>query len=534
MARQNRRRTVSLLSANSTTRRALLYVRYSSEMQRDSWSVEAQLGDIRAECQRRGWEITGEFVDEAESAKDDQRPQFQRCLAAIRAGQGNVIVVHKIDRFSRNMEETFRYVNELEQSGAGLVCTQQPIDMTNAISGKIVLAVLAALAESYLDNLSEETSKGKRARTAAGLSNGDVPYGYVNPEAGKSGDANRTPAVIVPHEAEAVRLAFELYATGQYSDARVAGELNDRGYRMRSKRHPGGYPFTKDTLTGLLDNPFYAGWVTYTGDGYSKRTDEARRTPGKHPALISQDLFDRALTIRAQKRGVGRRGSPLGQSHVYLAGGLVHCTCCKQRLRAQGQATRKSSYRDVSAERGITCATTRKSISATVVEHALGAAISGLHLPEDWHTHAMAQMDTAPQDTARLQAQRTMLERKMQHHKRLLMDGDIDQADYRAEKARIDAEVATLQPAKEEVDLETAAHRLRHLKALWEHATPEERREVVQHLFTAVWCDLNGKRVVAVQLGRAFLSLRNALPKCTQCGSDGIRTRGLLRDRQAC
>ncbi len=68
----------------------------------------------------------------------------------------------------------------------------------------------------------------------------------------------------------------------------------------------------------------------------------------------------------------------------------------------------------------------------------------------------------------------------------------------------------------------------------WGGALGRGLPQLVGYPFTAVWCDLNGKRVVAVQLGRAFLSLRNALPKCTQCGSDGIRTRGLLRDRQAC
>jgi hypothetical protein len=315
-----------------------------------------------------------------------------------------------------------------------------------------------------------------------------------------------------------------LYATGEWSDARIAAHLNTRGYRMRSKRHPQGYPFTKDTLTAMLDNPFYAGWVTYTGDGYSKRTQTTHLKPGKHPPILSQGLFERAVAVRAQRRNPG--STPVRHAHIYTAAGLVHCACCRQPMRAQGAALRKPTYRDVSPERGIVCTAHRRSIPAPIVDEYLVLAVRGLQLPDDWHARAVAHVETAAQDTARLLAQRTTLERRLQHHKRLLMDGDIDQADYRAEKARIEAELATLQPAREVVDLELAAARLRELHALWDHATPAERREITRTLFTAVYCDLDGQRVLAVQLERAFLPLRNALSKCTPGGSDGIIVRG--------
>ena len=64
----------------------------------------------------------------------------------------------------------------------------------------------------------------------------------------------------------------------------------------------------------------------------------------------------------------------------------------------------------------------------------------------------------------------------------------------------------------------------------WNGAEPAERRELVGHLFEAVYCDLDARRVVAVQLKRALLPLRNALPGVVYGReSDGIRTRGLRR-----
>jgi len=172
---------------------------------------------------------------------------------------------------------------------------QQPIDTTNPVSGKIVVAAMAALAEIYLHNLSEETSKGKRARAASGLYNGDLPYGYCNPEKGKGGESNWAVPAIVPEAARSIRRAFELYATGQYSDARIARVLNDEGYRIVSKWQPQGGPFGKDTLTAMLANPFYVGWVVQpTGDGGSNRRDDAHLLRGRHEPIIDQALFDQA------------------------------------------------------------------------------------------------------------------------------------------------------------------------------------------------------------------------------------------------
>jgi hypothetical protein len=259
----------------------------------------------------------------------------------------------------------------------------------------VVIAVLAALAEVYLDNLSEETSKGKRARAAAGLPNGDLPFGYRSPEQGGSGQSNRAVPVIVPEQAEAVRLAFELYGTGQYSDARVASALNDASHRMRSKRHPDGYPFTKNTHTAMLDNPYYAGWVTYTGNGSGKRGD-AQRVRGQHAPIMAQELFDRVIAIRVAKRGQGRAGSPAGTRHhregtmgVYVAAGLARCRCCRERLRIQPCRTTTITYRDTGKERGIKCTATKRSIPLEIVDEAVHAYVSALQLPEDWQAHAV-------------------------------------------------------------------------------------------------------------------------------------------------
>jgi site-specific DNA recombinase len=102
----------------------VLYIRYSSEMQKESWSLEAQVNELRAYCDRQGWDVVDVCKDEAISGSKVDRPGFQRALALVRDARANSIIVHKLDRFFRGVEETFRYIDDLEQHGAGLVCIQ--------------------------------------------------------------------------------------------------------------------------------------------------------------------------------------------------------------------------------------------------------------------------------------------------------------------------------------------------------------------------------------------------------------------------
>jgi single-strand DNA-binding protein len=141
-----------------------------------------------------------------------------------------------------------------------------------------------------------------------------------------AGIANSTLPVIDPAEADVVRLAYDLPDSGEHSHASVAETLNRAGYRMVSKLHPDGYPFTKDTVTAMLRNPFYTGRV---------RCGEAL-VPGKHAAIIGQDLYDRLQAVHVQRDNAGRRGSTIGHKHTFVAASLARCTCCRERLRAQG------------------------------------------------------------------------------------------------------------------------------------------------------------------------------------------------------
>ena len=88
--------------------RAALYARFSSDNQREE-SIEAQLRAMREFCARNGVAIVEEFCDRARSATTDDRPEFLNMISTSREGHFDIVLVHKLDRFSRNRYDSAYY-----------------------------------------------------------------------------------------------------------------------------------------------------------------------------------------------------------------------------------------------------------------------------------------------------------------------------------------------------------------------------------------------------------------------------------------
>src|SRR5918994_6781268 len=151
------------MTATTTwTVRAALYERVSSEEQVQGYSLDAQDRAGRLYCEAHGWSIASVYRDEGKSARTEdlaKRPEFQRMIADADGGLLDVIVVHKLDRFARNLRVTLETLERLDRCRVGFVSISEQMDFTTPI-GKVNLATLAAFAQYYSDNLSTETTKG--------------------------------------------------------------------------------------------------------------------------------------------------------------------------------------------------------------------------------------------------------------------------------------------------------------------------------------------------------------------------------------
>ena len=205
--------------------RAAIYFRVSSEEQVDGFSLDAQRRALVDFCQSKGWPVAAEYADEGKSARGDkieQRPAFQRMMQDAEAGRLDVVIVHKLDRFSRNIRITFDSLARLDAAGVAFTTVvEHQFDFTTPM-GKVMLSLLAAFAQYYSDNLSQETKKGLAERKRQGFYNGHIPFGMMKGPDGVP--------VINPETIEGLRLAFQLATEGQ-SDRHIAQALNSADYR---------------------------------------------------------------------------------------------------------------------------------------------------------------------------------------------------------------------------------------------------------------------------------------------------------------
>ncbi|MCA1838031.1 MAG: recombinase family protein, partial [Actinobacteria bacterium] len=163
---------------------ALIYLRVSTKEQAskdetaEGYSIPAQREACIRSISERGWNVVDEFVDAGESARSADRPSLKAMLQ--RVGEGNVaaVVVHKIDRLARNIEDHVAIRAVLRKHGCQLVSVTENIEET--ASGKLVEGIHALMAEFYSSNLASEIKKGMSQKAKIGGWPQRAPIGYLN------------------------------------------------------------------------------------------------------------------------------------------------------------------------------------------------------------------------------------------------------------------------------------------------------------------------------------------------------------------
>ena len=140
-------------------KRVFIYMRYSSNMQ-NPMSIDAQRRIIKDFCKKQGYIIEKEFVDEAKSATTDDREAFQRMMKEARQTDIDAVVVHKFDRFSRNMKDATTYECMLQKMGIELVSVTEPND--NSPVSILLRNIMFSTSDYFSRNLATEVQKGKK------------------------------------------------------------------------------------------------------------------------------------------------------------------------------------------------------------------------------------------------------------------------------------------------------------------------------------------------------------------------------------
>ncbi|GAA2038917.1 recombinase family protein [Nocardiopsis rhodophaea] len=305
---------------------AVLYLRVSTKKQMDTDadydpegnSIPTQRDHSTKKADALGAAVVKEYIEPGRSATSiDKRPAFQQMMRDLREfkRQGRPIkyvIVYMMSRAFRNLLEELTTKTQLQQMGITLVSAKE--NFGDGYLGDAMQGMMAILNELQSRSNGADTSAKMANKARNGGTVGRAPLGYLNAEDTTQGRKFRT-VVIDPERGPLVKLAFELYATGDYTLADLSDELYDRGLRNRPRGGPAQQVSVKK-LSQLLRDRYYIGVVTYRGEEY----------PGRHEPLISLDLFDRVQDIIESRAAAQEKR----RVHNHYLKGSLKCGTCRR------------------------------------------------------------------------------------------------------------------------------------------------------------------------------------------------------------
>ncbi|HCU6988824.1 TPA: recombinase family protein [Staphylococcus aureus] len=293
------------------------YIRVSTERQVEGYSIEGQITQIEQYCQFNGYELVYIYADRGISGKSMNRPELQRMLNDAKNGKLDCVMVYKTNRLARNTSDLLTIVEELHRQNVEFFSLSERMEVKNS-TGKLMLQILASFSEFERNTILENIYNGQHQRALKGYYQGNLPLGYNNiPD-------NKKELMINQHEANIVKYIFESYAKG-HGYRKIANALNHKGYVTKK-----GNPFSINSITYILVNPFYIGKIQFAKykDWNEKRRKGLNDKPiiadGKHPPIISQELWDK---VQSRKKQVSQKPQVHGKGTNLLTG-IIHCPQC--------------------------------------------------------------------------------------------------------------------------------------------------------------------------------------------------------------
>jgi len=314
--------------------RVIVYARVSTTRQADhDLSIPDQLAHAERYCAERGHLVVARYIDAGASARDDNRPEFQRLLADVKSGAvvGDLLLVHSFSRFFRDSFGFAFYSKELAKFGIRVVSATQEVGDDS--SGLLMRNVLSAFDEYSSLETAKHVSRSMLENARRGFWNGSKPpFGYRTFIAERHGNKDKKKLAIEPGEAEIVRLVFQLYLHGDGKSGplgvkAVTTYLNARGFRNA------GEPFRLQFVHLMLRRS------TYMGVHYFNRRDSRTLKPRPMeewvavsvPRIVEEDVFH-AVQAQLDVRHPKLTPPRIVNSEILLTG-IARCEACGAPMR---------------------------------------------------------------------------------------------------------------------------------------------------------------------------------------------------------
>ena len=282
-----------------------IYCRVSTQDQaREGFSLEEQEERLKALCKYKGYEIIDIYIDAGISAKDTNRPEFQRMMNDVKVKKINRILSLKLDRCTRSIMDLEHLVNFLEENECSLECAYEEINTSNA-NGRFFVRMLTILAQLEIERTSERTMIGLSGALKSKHYPGKTPLGYKK--------INKV-LYIDDDVAPIIRRIFDEYINGM-SACKIADIFTKEKVLNKT--------WGSTTIDRILDNKIYKGefeaFKTINGKDNKIIYDMA-------PKIISNEIWEEML--KAKEKNTHNHYV----KHTYLFKKKVYCPKCNTQL----------------------------------------------------------------------------------------------------------------------------------------------------------------------------------------------------------
>jgi DNA invertase Pin-like site-specific DNA recombinase len=480
------------------------YARVSTPRQGERGvSLQEQRDAIERYARVHGLEIARWFEDR-ESASHTGRTAFGEMLRLLRLGKVQGVVIHKIDRSARNLDDWVD-VGKLVDAGVQVHFAAENVDL-KTVAGRLSADIQAVVAAHYSRNLRDEVKKGLYGRLKQGFYPLRAPIGYLDQGSAKAKipDATRAPFI---------RQAFDLYGSGKFSLPLLCNEMFARG--LRNLRDG---PVTINGMTTLLRNAFYIGLMRIQKTG---QTFE-----GIHEPLVTPELFEKVQTILAGKR-VDR-----SNSHVFTYSRMVKCGSCGYSLigeKKKGIVYYRCHNRPFKTP--AKCPST--SVREEMIDQAIRSKLSDVNLSDEEIELGRIMLKSHREDADKnresringVQIQIESIRMRLAKATDLLMDGTIDKSLFETKQRELLIEQAKLRSLLAELEkgglesirrIETTVELAKSPSIQHETAVPQKKRELSKILLSNL--TVSQKNIdVTLALPFNLIAERDKLQECRPC-----------------
>src|SRR5213083_2384785 len=307
----------------------IIYCRVSSKEQIEGTSLETQEQACREYARSKNIKILKTFVERGESAKFADRTQLLELIDFCKENKGkiNLLLVWKVDRFSRNVGDHFNIKAILMKYGVRIVSVTEPIDSNP--EGKLMETILAGFAQFDNDIRAMRTVQGMRRKLQEGLFPWKPPLGYKSSTT--NGEKKTEPDRPDQPLFELLQKTWKEFSTGAYTKAEIRRLMTNWGVLTQQ-----GKPISNQSLDEFFVNSYYAGILVdpWTSDEHE----------GRHVPMVSKEDFARVQQIiKRRNRSIPHQK----QRPEFPLRGLVRCRRCSHYMTAsfsRGYSQRYPSY----------------------------------------------------------------------------------------------------------------------------------------------------------------------------------------------